>query len=249
MQGRNEIIISDHDFIERFELNIEEIVEANGFGGHRCFLCDFDFLDYEGDLGPNCPKCRSRPRTRTLQVLTKIIEEIVPNGVAGSLLAFSKTGLEGKIIDPLFREVHSVSLFGEYSGKGHKTGVDVRKLEGYSDGSFSGVFGCLLFDYFLEHSDAISEISRVLAKGGLFLTHIAGKRLREGNQEPMQVGEVKAGEGSFEYLGSNRMASVSVGVDWFVKEMKKNGFLSCHVRIMDPLSGEEMIWFLGEKMD
>ena len=48
----------------------------------------------------------------------------------------------------------------------------------------------------------------------------------------MQVGEVKAGEGSFEYLGSNRMASVSVGVDWFVKEMKKNGFLSCHVRIM-----------------
>ena len=45
------------------------------------------------------------------------------------------------------------------------------------------------------------------------------------------------------------MASVSVGVDWFVKEMKKNGFLSCHVRIMDPLSGEEMIWFLGEKMD
>ena len=28
MQGRNEIIISDDDFIERFELNIEEIVEA-----------------------------------------------------------------------------------------------------------------------------------------------------------------------------------------------------------------------------
>ena len=40
----------------------------------------------------------------------------------------------------------------------------------------------------------------------------------------MQVGEVKAGEGSFEYLGSNRMASVSVGVDWFVKEMKKMDF-------------------------
>ena len=247
MDYRNVIKISSEDLLERFELNVGNISRDNKFDVLRCVLCENKFPSIENFVGPNCPKCNSRPRTRTLYILSKIIDAMSLEKIRGGLLAFAKTGLEGKIVDPLFEENHSASLFGEYSGKNHKTGVDVRNLDDYENEVFSGVFGCLLFDYFVEHSKALSEIHRVLRPGGLFFTHIARKRLVQGLQEPTQVGDVRAGEGSFEYLGSNRMPSVSVGIDWFEREMEKRGFISCNVRILDLLSEQEMVWFLGEK--
>ena len=241
------ITISPRSVVDMFNPNFEQVIKLERLHEYRCVLCDFDFSNNRERIGPNCPKCKSRPRTRTLYLLKKILQNMGLLAYKEKLLAFSKTGLEGKIIDSHFEEVHSVSLYGEYSGEDHKTGVDVRNLQDYEDGAFSGVFGCLLFDYFVEHSEAIKEIYRVLENDGLFFTHIATKRLTKGAMEPNQIGDVKAGKESFQYLGSGSMASVSVGIDWFVMEMKKEGFLSCYVKILDLLSNEEMIWFIGHK--
>src|SRR5688500_9431468 len=131
------------------------------------------------DENKNCLRCGSRSRTRSLApIISNVVSLLLPSNVQQGLplLAFATTSVEQKLLTPFFPTRESVSLYGTYSTD-HKTGVDVRDLSRYDDGSFAGVFSILLFDYFAEHEQALREIYRVLAPGGILFTHLASYRL------------------------------------------------------------------------
>ncbi len=204
----------------------------------------------EVEAGQNCPQCGSRARLRAMAPLVnQYIKTRMPDLTVTEqpLLAFAMTDAERKLLAPVFKRFKSVSLFGTY-GDDHETGVDMRDLSRYSNDSFSGVFGCLLFDYFPEHEQALKECYRVTEPGGIFFTHIAPYRLLDGDAEPLLKGRIKSRSGYFEYLPEKtELPDVKVGRDWFSDAMKRVGFDVTVVQVRDEPSGLVSEWFVGIK--
>jgi len=213
-----------------------------------CPICGDTLENVES--GQNCMGCGSRARLRSMVPLVNdYLGTIFPSLHTADqpLLAFAMTGAERKILSQLFKKLKSASLFGNYS-KDHESGVDMRDLSRYAADSFSGVFGCLLFDYFPEHERALQECFRVIAPGGIFFTHIAPYRLVDGQVPPQQKGVIKPRSGYFEYLPEKAdLGDVKVGRDWFVAAMKRVGFQSLIVRIKDAATNIVSEWFVGIK--
>ncbi|QII86721.1 methyltransferase domain-containing protein [Bordetella hinzii] len=213
-----------------------------------CPMCNSAL--YEVEAGQNCPQCGSRARVRSMAPL---VDQYIKNHIPGlavtkqPLLAFAMTAAEQKLLVPVFKRFKSVSLFGNY-GDDHEMGVDMRDLSRYSSDSFSGVFGCLLFDYFPEHEKALRECYRVTEPGGIFFTHIAPYRLLDGDAEPVLKGKIKSRSGYFEYLPEKtELPDVKVGRDWFSDAMKRVGFDVTVVHVRDEPSGLVSEWFVGIK--
>ncbi len=204
----------------------------------------------EVDSGQNCKGCESRARLRAMAPLMQeyLSPRIKDDPVAAlPLLAFAMTGAEKKFLASVFPHFKSVSLFGNY-GADHESGVDMRDLSRYAPESFSGVFGCLLFDYFPEHEQALRECFRVIAPGGVFFTHIAPYRLLDGDTAPEQKGAIKSRAGYFDYLPEKtELPDVKVGRDWFVAAMRRVGFETSIVKVRDAAPGIVSEWFVGFK--
>ncbi|MCG9116345.1 class I SAM-dependent methyltransferase [Laribacter hongkongensis] len=204
----------------------------------------------EVENGQNCKGCESRARLRSMAPLMP--EYLAPlmrdnRAVELPLLAFAMTGAERKFLSTVFKSIKSVSLFGNYSTD-HESGVDMRDLSRYPPDGFSGVFGCLLFDYFPEHEQALRECYRVIAPGGVFFTHIAPYRLVDGEMPPQQKGAIKSRAGYFEYLpDKTELPDVKVGRDWFLSAMERVGFKTALVRVRDAVPGLVSEWFIGIK--
>jgi Methyltransferase domain len=206
------------------------------------------------DLAPlprkeaNCPKCSSRPRARAfVHFLKQHIRPLHERGGKSPLplLAFAMTAMERKVLTGHFTSFKPVTLYGEQRGD-LEIGVDARDLARYADQSFAGSFGILVFDYFEEHEQALSEAARVLADGGIFFHQISSSRLVEGDAAPKTASFIKRQAGSLNYIPDEvSMASVKVGIDWFTDAMERAGFTACHVNIPDAHTGESNHWFLG----
>ncbi|WP_291448979.1 methyltransferase domain-containing protein [Desulfovibrio sp.] len=215
---------------------------------NNCPICGDSLAIVE--KGQNCQGCGSRARLRSLvPLMSRYFSSRLAANLAIDLplLAFAMTGAEKKLLSTVFRSFKSVSLFGNY-GLVHESGVDMRDLSRYAQESFAGVFGCLLFDYFLEHEQALQECFRVIAPGGIFFTHIAPYRLIDGNAEPELKGMIKSRTGYFEYLpDKTELPDVKVGRDWFVAAMRRVGFEATIVKVTDAASGVISEWFIGVK--
>lgn len=205
------------------------------------------------DKGQNCQDCGSRARTRSMApLLHNVIGPAlsVPATATHPLLAFSLSILERKLLEPVFPHIKSVSLFGNYganNGLSHEIGVDMRQMSRYGVSSFSGVFCSLIFDYFLEHDDALNECARVLVDGGIFVTHIAPFRLVDGDAAPIRKGAIKSKKGYFEYLPDEAdLADVCVGREWFLSAMRRAGLEGQIHRVRDRC-GLISDWFVGIK--
>ena len=215
-----------------------------GESSHKCVLCGHVFCGDE-DRGI-CSSCQCRPRVRTISTL--IDEYIMPNfgddvDFSKSALCFAMTSHERKILSGFFQSFVSVSLFGSY-GKNHTIGVDSRDLSRYQDDSFCAHYSCLLFDYFVEHGKALEEAFRVVAPGGLFITHIEGPRLEDNFSEPRIISTIKPRSGYYEYIPKDKeMANIKVGKKWFLEEMRKVGFAPFLYRIEEAPSGMICEWF------
>jgi hypothetical protein len=209
-----------------------------------CTICGHSFSDEELDKSENCPECESRPRTRTLPILVHYLGPLTSRLSKGELLAFAKTIVEGKYIDPVFGKSRSVSLYGTYSGN-HESGVDIRDLSRYSENQFCGSFSSLLFDYFPEHDKALAELSRVIHPSGLFMTHIANFRLTNGDDEPYIAKQIEGRADYFDYLGKETIPSIIVGRNWFFNAIDRNGFNPGIISIRDPPTGEYFLWYIG----
>lgn len=216
----------------------------------NCPVCLDSLEEFYSD--GNCKKCGSRARLRSLRpfideyIKKEILTASLPNK---PLLAFAMTKAEKKILDDAFKDFKSVSLFGNYVGD-YEVGVDLRDLSRYESNAFSGVFGCLVFDYFIEHELALNECFRVTAPGGLFFTCIAPYRLVDGDVRPNVKGKIKGRPGYFEYLPDNvELLDVKVGRDWFVGAMRRVGFQPAIVRVEDAVPGVVSEWFVGIKPD
>jgi hypothetical protein len=214
-------------------------------GSRTCPLCGSAIARGE----QNCPGCDSRVRVRSLAPL---LREVILPGLKGTpaaslpLLTFAAASSEQKLLAPNFAGFVSVSLFGKY-GKNHKAGVDARALTGFADGAFAGHYSCLLFDYFLEHEQAIAEAYRVVAPGGVFFTHIQHTRVSEGARPPAQLSVIKPGPGYYTYIpDGEQMLNVRVGADWFLETMKAAGFRAERYLVDDPC-GIACDWFVGWK--
>lgn len=213
-----------------------------------CPICGDALQDVNS--GQNCKGCESRARLRSMAPLMR--EYLVPRmrdnrAVELPLLAFAMTGAERKFLSTVFKSIKSVSLYGSYSSD-HESGVDMRDLSRYPPNGFSGVFGCLLFDYFPEHEQALRECYRVIAPGGVFFTHIAPYRLVDGDMSPQQKGAIKSRAGYFEYLpDKTELPDVKVGRDWFLSAMERVGFKTALVRVRDAVPGLVSEWFIGIK--
>jgi hypothetical protein len=165
------------------------------------------------------------------------------------LLGIAMVTAERKQLASVFKSFRSASLFGNY-GAGHETGVDVRDLSRYAAGSFSGVFGILLFDYFEQHEQALAECFRVIAPGGIFFTHIGSYRLLDGDVPPKLDRVIKPREGYFEYVPkAEGLPSVKVGREWFIKAMGRAGFATMNYIVEDKASQMRLDWFVGVKPD
>lgn len=213
-----------------------------------CPVCG-DSLN-EVDSGQNCKGCESRARLRSMAPLMReyLAPRIKDDPVVNlPLLAFAMTGAEKKFLATVFQNFKSVSLFGNYAAD-HESGVDMRDLSRYAPDGFSGVFGCLLFDYFQEHEQALRECFRVIAPGGILFTHIAPYRLLDGDRAPEQKGAIKSRAGYFDYLPEKtELPDVKVGRDWFVAAMRRVGFETSIVKVMDAAPGIFSEWFVGFK--
>jgi ubiquinone/menaquinone biosynthesis C-methylase UbiE len=213
-----------------------------------CPICHDSLVEVESD--ENCKHCGSRARLRSLTPFVDefLLKEFPAIGrTSRPLLAFAMTGAEQKAISKAFQNFKSVSLFGTYAA-GHEIGVDMRDLSRYESNSFAGVFGCLLFDYFVEHELALQECFRVTAPGGVFFTHIAPYRIVDGDSPPFLKGKIKSRTGYFEYLPEKtELPDVKVGRDWFAEAMNRVGFQAAIVRIEDAVPGMVSEWFVGIK--
>src|SRR4051794_712967 len=140
----------------------------------------------------NCPTCNQPTRARSLG---PVMEEIVWPAIDKSLtsrlpmLAFATTDSELKLIDHGIT-VKSVSLYGNY-GAENQSGVDVRDLREFENASLCGAYSILLFDYFREHEQALSELARVIAPGGMFFTHVGPNRVEDGAESPKSHGKIE----------------------------------------------------------
>ena len=168
--------------------------------------------------------------------------------VAGApLLGFATTGVETQLTAQVFPVQKSVSLFGNYGGD-HEIGVDARDLSRYADGSMSGHFSILLFDYFTEQEAGVGEAFRVLAPGGVFFTQLGPYRLLDGWDAPFQIKEVRGRPGYFEYLPEGvALADIRVGRQWFLQAMEDAGFAVQWIRAHDRATGADLDWFVGYK--
>ena len=251
------VIISDgegHVLIEGEILSIHDVLSEEKaiqiWPHNECSICSHLFSDdyllmlKVGEASPNCQECDARPRARTLPMLMHYLQPLTSRIFGGELLAFAKTGVEGKCVDPSFSRIRSASLYGNYSGN-HEIGVDIRDLSRYSTGQFCGTFSSLLFDYFPEHDKALSELSRVIIPGGLLITHIANYRLLEGDEEPYEKSQIKAKEDAFQYLGKETIPDIMVGRNWFFNAIERNGFNPGLISIRDSITGEYFLWYLG----
>lgn len=202
----------------------------------------------EGPLGndENCSTCEARPRTRSMvPLLERVVGPLVilPEK---PLLAFAMTGREQKLLSVVFPRFASVSLYGRY-GHHHQEGVDVRDLRRYGAGGMSGVFGCLLFDYFVEHELALQQAASVISDGGVFITHIASHRLTDDMRPARLVGTVERADGYRSYYPPEGLPSISVGRQWFVTALERAGFDAMSVRFSDRGDGPALDWFVGVK--
>lgn len=215
---------------------------------NECPMCGDSLREVEA--GQNCKGCGCRARLRSMvpvveQFLGKEMPELTV--AVQPLLGFAMTGPERKILAKLFKNFKSASLFGNYSSE-HESGVDMRDLSRYAGNTFCGVFGCLLFDYFPEHERALQECFRVIAPGGVFITHIAPYRLLDGNAEPALKGAIKSRPGYFDYLpDKTELPDVRVGRDWFLDAMNRVGFATTLLKVQDAAPGMVSEWFIGIK--
>ena len=214
----------------------------------NCTICGdpLQTVNKKGD----CPSCGQPSRTRSLApILTDVVAPLLSTGdpPTGPLLAFAMTGAERKLIEPVFPSCRSVSLFGTYATY-HETGVDARDLSRYDGGCFAGVFSIQLFDYFLEHDQALQEMYRVLAPGGVLFTLIASYRLHDGIEPPHVAKMLEPNSGYFPYWPSEvPLPSITVGRTWFVDAMRRAGFESDLVQVKDDATGDTFDWFVGQK--
>ena len=211
-----------------------------------CPICGASF---SGKRVANCPNCQSRRRTRSLSPLVNQV--VAPQlercpGRDKPLLAFSMTRAENVMLNRCYRAYKSVSLYGNYRD-GHETGVDVRDLSRYAPESFSGMFACLLFDYFSDHERALREIHRVLTPGAPMFFHIAHQRLLDDASLPQVEGVVARGK-SFDYVPKDQdFPSVTVGRAWLLSAIRQAGLECRHVQVTDSMTGLPLDWFIGIK--
>lgn len=208
-----------------------------------CPLCDApgSFANDE-----NCSECNAPGRARALSVLVDHVLTSVPGVPPLPLLAFAMTGAERTQLDRVFTNYTSASLYGHY-GAGHEEGVDIRDLGRYPAKSKSGVFGSLLFDYFVEHEQALQQAFEVTADGGVFFTHIAPYRLTDDSAAPGVASVIKPRPDYFSYVPEGAdMPSVNVGRDWFIQAIERAGFESARISVQDGRTAD-IEWFVGVK--
>lgn len=161
------------------------------------------------------------------------------------MLAFAAPSFELAVLEPDYPYIQSVSLYGQYSGD-HIIGVDARDLTRFEDRSFSGSFGILVFDFFLEQEKALEKSARVIEDGGLFLQQFGAYRLTEGNDPPSLVDAIKKRDDYYIYLPDDHgLVSISMGIGWYVSAMERAGFDAQHVQYDDPHTGQANHWFIG----
>ena len=201
--------------------------------------------------GDKCPGCGQSARTRSMVPL--IEQFIIPTFGASRLrhdlplLSFALTGRERSVLEKVFHRFKSVSLYGSY-GADHESGVDARDLSRYEGNSYGGVFSSLLFDYFVEHEQALAEMYRVLAPGGILLTHIAPHRLLDGFQPSRVHKTIKPRADYMSYIPQDaHIVDIRVGRDWFVQAMRNAGFDAGRIVIRDGDGGVDSDWFVAVK--
>jgi SAM-dependent methyltransferase len=215
---------------------------------YSCAVCGGRLLGNE-ERGV-CSSCKSRPRVRTISILVK--DYLLPRfgrdiGETKNALCFAMTSHERTLLSKLFKSFESVSLFGNY-GREHTSGVDAPDLARYSENSFCAHYSCLLFDYFIEHEQALKEAFRVVAPGGLFITHVEGPRLENNATSPRVLSTIKPRTGYYDYIPDGQgMVSIKVGKDWFIDAMQRAGFKPFVFHIVDESSGIAWDWFVGYK--
>lgn len=210
--------------------------------GH-CAICG-----REGSLAndENCPTCDARGRTRSLALLMEeVVGQLPALPLSKPLLAFAMTSGERQQLARIFQTFTSASLYGEY-GAEHEAGVDIRNLIRYGQDSKAGIFGSLIFDYFPQHEHALSQAFTVIAEGGIFFTHIAPYRLRDGNEQPRVVGTVKPRPDAMSYVPREGIPSVEVGRCWFLHALSHAGFSATNVTFEDGAT-RNLDWFIGIK--
>ncbi len=218
-----------------FELSVAE-----------CPICATKLVDM--GTATNCPKCASRPRTRTLAPVLDCLAPWIPNAVAAKgVLGFAMSRQERQILSTRFVELVSVSLFGTYGGS-HTSGVDITDLGRYPDHAFAGIYSCLLFDYVLDQERAIREAFRVTAPGGFFLTRVAPYRLVDGDKPPERKGKIRSRGEYFNYLKSeDELPDVTVGKSWFAAALARAGYEVGVVHVGDLPDQAALLWFFGRK--
>lgn len=216
---------------------------------YRCSVCDNSF---EGQTKvENCSVCGAPPRARTVSAL---LNGFVKKALADELrerlpiLAIAMPAAEQQQIEAVFPYLRSVSLYGNYKKGDHEIGVDARDMPSVADRSCSAHFSIGVFDFFVEHDNALTEAFRVLAPGGVFCTHILPHRILAGDEAAKISHKIEPRPGYFDYLPQGTdLPSIKVGRDWFLAAMERAGFQAEHIVIRDAASGQDIGWFVGTK--
>lgn len=210
------------------------------------YLCSICGATFEQPVSRDrCPTCSSPGRARALpEIVRDHVARLADPALAARLplLALSMSETEERALAPVFHSFTRASYFGRY-GEGTLQGVDVRDLSRFAPDSFSGAVAVGVFDYFVEQEQALEELYRVIAPGGVLIALFQPERLRCGSNPPVAT-KIERATGKPDEI---EIISVRLGREWYLDAMRRGGFEAHSPRTFDPASGITNTWFLGRK--
>lgn len=134
----------------------------------ECVVCGWRgrrFLDDSWHRDVGCPKCGSSVRHRLLVAAHRHLEGLSFAAIYGGrrVLHIAPEATVGRLIRP----VAAAYVRGDYLHEGVDIRVDITDMRDVADGAHDVVIACDVLEHVSDFRRALSEIHRVLSRGGL----------------------------------------------------------------------------------
>ena len=192
----------------------------------------------------HCALCNASPRRRSF---ARIFREgrIAPQQADAKALCIAEERANRDRIATHFA-ITPAALYGHRHGKGTVEGVDVRDLAPFADASFDLVTAVGVFDYVDGADRAFASVARVLRPGGLFVLHILGHLMHDGDAPPRLNKTLFSSDTWLSHVPRDvPVSTFFYTIGWTTQALCDAGFAPEVVRHDDPVGPQT--WFLARR--
>ncbi len=147
--------------------------------------------------------------------------------------------------------VTSAALYGRHGrgrfGKSTLEGVDIRDLKQFADASFDLVTAIGVLDYVEGPERAFSSVARVLRPGGVFVLHILGHLMQDGDAPPRLNRTLFSSDDWLSHVPRDvPISTFFYTAGWTAQALRVAGFAVETIRHDDPAGPQT--WFLARRV-